>query len=87
MVLPDHLRQMILVYRQGRYSKHDQHMNDRLITEIMKKKQGLCKSEKFMKEFNKHFDSNETIFGLEKEDFNSEEIAKITEEKYCHGCC
>ena len=64
----------------------DQPMIDLLKTEIMKPENGLCDSELFMEIFSKHLKSEETIFGLEKEDFNSEEIAKITEEKFYDDC-
>ena len=64
----------------------DQPVNDLLNTEIMKPEKGLCESELFMEIFTKHLKSEETIFGLEKEDFDAEKIAKITEVKVEDGC-
>ena len=43
----------------------------------MKPEYGLCTSKHFMKKFNEFWESEQTIFGLEMEDFNSEEITEI----------
>ena len=61
-------------------------MLDLLIKEIMKPEYKLCTSKPFMKKFNEFWESEQTIFGLEKEDFDAEKIAKITEEKFEDGC-
>jgi microsomal dipeptidase-like Zn-dependent dipeptidase len=54
-------------------------MVDRLHQEIMKPQHNLFNNEEFMKTFEKHSESKETIFGLEKEDFSPKEIVKIVD--------
>ena len=52
-------------------------MLDLLRIEITKPSNGLCKSKKFMKQFEQLWNTDTTIFGVEGQDFNHENIVEI----------
>ena len=60
-------------------------MIDLVLKEIQKPEYGLCNSKPFMKTFNKHLKSKETLFGKEPFDFDRRQIVEIKESKP-NGC-